>query len=972
MKEIFIFAVIVIVVSFVYIVKQWLDYKKVAVQTKEYTKVVALTWLLVALMAVMGITSLSEQLRNYLFSLIGMETPAYFVWMTFAGYVIFAAAVVFIINKEKPDDTASQIKVEQGVGVVQAAEVHVTQNFHTPEEKLIEDESAKIPQKTQTSKLPQTSSKLFGREDELKELDKAWNNPHTNVFILKAMGGAGKTALIQKWIDDLSADRFHRAERVYAWSFYSQGASEDKQASSDLFFDAIFDWFEYEGKNPGSAHDKGVKLAELAREHHTLLILDGLEPLQYPFGGAMNGELRDAGIKALTKELAVQNNGLLLISSRQDIVEIADKPMVVSHPLKPLSLEASIQLFGANGIKGTVQEFRDTVEEYQGHALSLSLLTKYLKIYEEGDIRKRDHMTELTAFPEEDRESKHAFNVMAGYEKQLEDTVDLKILLMLGLFDRPASAGAIEALRKAEIEHLSDVAVKGNMVFKAAIMRLREQGLLNKGNPDHLDTLDAHPLVREYFAVRFEQTYSSAWQQAHGTLYTYFKNLPEKEQPDTLNEMEPLFAAVAHGCAVGLHQEAYDEVYLPRIQRGIEYYLTRKLGAFGADLSVLSHFFDKSSQSLSPLLHPSGWQILAAELTDPASETLSLSIAANDLRALGRLSEAVQPMQAGLKLEMSQKDWRNASITASSLSELQLIRGQIFPSNADSDTQSALEAAELSVKLANSIWLLKTGRSRSANVWHQAGNLTTAHKLFVRAEELQEVSEPMHSLLYSLSGFQYCDLLLTAGEWREVQQRARQTLEWVTNAGRDILSPSLDKLSLGRTSLQQVVDVAEINENAPADMAPDYQFLKVKILDVSTIKESEALNEALQTSKKWLNEAVDSLRKAGQEQYLPQGLLARASYHRWTLSFAFDDANMELALRDLQEVQEIAERGGMRLFLCDYHLESARLGLTLEPAIEVSNISVEKHIAEARKIIDQTEYGRRLPELEYLEEVFRR
>ncbi len=57
----------------------------------------------------------------------------------------------------------------------------------------------------------------------------------------------------------------------------------------------------------------------------------------------------------------------------------------------------------------------------------------------------------------------------------------------------------------------------------------------------------------------------------------------------------------------------------------------------------------------------------------------------------------------------------------------------------------------------------------------------------------------------------------------------------------------------------------------------------------------------------------------------------------------------------------------MRLHLCDYHLEAARLALTLD--IEVHEHSAEQHLAKARELIVDTGYKRRLPELEYLEQV---
>jgi tetratricopeptide (TPR) repeat protein len=55
--------------------------------------------------------------------------------------------------------------------------------------------------------------------------------------------------------------------------------------------------------------------------------------------------------------------------------------------------------------------------------------------------------------------------------------------------------------------------------------------------------------------------------------------------------MEPLFLAVICGCNAGSFREALHEVYIPRIQRGETYFAANVLGARGALLSVLAHFF---------------------------------------------------------------------------------------------------------------------------------------------------------------------------------------------------------------------------------------------------------------------------------------------------------------------------------------------------------------------------------------------
>ena len=56
--------------------------------------------------------------------------------------------------------------------------------------------------------------------------------------------------------------------------------------------------------------------------------------------------------------------------------------------------------------------------------------------------------------------------------------------------------------------------------------------------------------------------------------------------------MEPLLLAVICGCNAGLFREALHEVYIPRIQRGNASFAAKVLGARGALLSVLAHFFE--------------------------------------------------------------------------------------------------------------------------------------------------------------------------------------------------------------------------------------------------------------------------------------------------------------------------------------------------------------------------------------------
>ena len=135
------------------------------------------------------------------------------------------------------------------------------------------------PDKISLAKLPSTNPELFGREKELAILDIAWANPRTNIVTLVSWGGVGKTAIVNTWLSKMCRDNFRGAERVFAWSFYSQGATEGKQASAEQFIATALKWFGDPEPDVGSPWEKGERLAEYVRKQRTLRILDGLEPL---------------------------------------------------------------------------------------------------------------------------------------------------------------------------------------------------------------------------------------------------------------------------------------------------------------------------------------------------------------------------------------------------------------------------------------------------------------------------------------------------------------------------------------------------------------------------------------------------------------------------------------------------------------------------------------------------------------------
>lgn len=800
---------------------------------------------------------------------------------------------------------------------------------------------------------------LIGRDAETALISDAWAKalrgeavrPHILTFV--ALGGEGKTSLVAKWaIDELSAKGWPGCEAAFAWSFYSQGTRDQVAASSDAFLKAALDFFANNeadrnfAASAAGAYEKGQRLARLVGSRRSLLILDGLEPLQYAPSAPTPGELKDQGLAALLKGLAQQNRGLCLVTTRYSVPDLKAfrQSTAREHALKRLNSDAGVHLLNALGVKGTVPELQATVEDVKGHALTLQLLGSWLHDAHAGDIRQR-HLVKLEEADAEEQGG-HAFRVMAAYETSFEREGDsgrraLALLRLLGLFDRPVTADCFDALRRPPvIAGLTDpLQGLSTPLLNKALTRLNDARLLTvhrEAGSGNLLSLDAHPLLREYFARQLREQQPEAWRAAHGRLFEHLCTSTKEGTQPTLEDLQPLYQAVAHGCLAGLQLRACNEVYYDRILKGIGrggFYSTKKLGAFGSDLGAVACFFDKPWQQVSPVL-------------PDADQAWLQSLAAFRLRALGRLTEALEPMRAGLEAAVAQNNWKSAAARAINLSELELTLGEMTAAvkYAEQSMAHADRSADALQRLA--------GRTTHADALHQAGRRTEALKGLREAEQMQQERLPAYPLLYSLPGFQYADLLLATPEraaWQaaarsqprpaeeaaahhaalqEVRQRAAQTLEQGQGEGwYDFLDIALDHLTLARTAL--VTALVTQAEPGATELA-------------------QARSEA--------NAAVAGLHRAGTQHMLPFGLLTRA----WLRATTGPLTGPDSAQADLDEAWDIAERGPMRLHMADIHLYRARLFFR---ETHYPWESPEVDLAAARGLIERCGYGRRKEEL---------
>jgi hypothetical protein len=239
-----------------------------------------------------------------------------------------------------------------------------------------------------------------------------------------------------------------------------------------------------------TAWEKGERLAKLVAHRRTLLVLDGLEPLQNP-SGPQEGRLWEPSLQALLRELAAFHTGLCVITTRMPIADIADyeRTSALRRDLEQLSSDAGAKLLRALGVNGHEAELRSASDEFSGHCLALTLLGSYLTDAYNGDIHCRKEVSEGLA--KDVRQGVHARKVMESYQTWFGEGPELSVLRMLGLFDRPVDEKTIGALLKPPAirgltESLTDLCPTE---WRTVIAKLRRARLLageDPHNPDHL------------------------------------------------------------------------------------------------------------------------------------------------------------------------------------------------------------------------------------------------------------------------------------------------------------------------------------------------------------------------------------------------------------------------------------------------------------------------------------------------------
>lgn len=718
-------------------------------------------------------------------------------------------------------------------------------------------------QQVSIASLPITNLSTFGRDAELEFLTRCWDDPQINFVQVLAFGGVGKSALINRWLSDLSNEKFRGATRVYAWSFYWQGHSAELNSSGDFFIEHALRWFGDPNPEKGTPWVKASRLVQLVRGQKSLLVLDGIEPLQHA-PGPRAGEIDTPAVAALIRELAADNSGLCVVTSRLSVTDLSafQDGRVQTIPLKNLDTNSGVAMLKEQGLKGDVATFSQVVDEYQGHPLSLSLLGGYLSIVHDGAIKK---YSEIESLFDEKQQSGHAQSIMNAYLEWFNGSMELELLYLIGLFDRCVSTKSLKELvaKKSVSERLCKLANACHVDWQYAIRLLSDAKLIFISGCNDECLIDAHPIIKDFLKLHLKRNDADFWKSAHLCLFEIFSS-QAANSPKSLVEFEPAIRAVLHGIEAEEIRKSF-ELYCHQIKQNFS---MLQEGSHSLDQVCIDSFFIGK------------WDKPVHGIT--ANEKYFLvSSAAVNLMSLGFIQESIEPSLECIEHYLEYDMWLESTFIAGPLISTLIAAGKL------DQALHFVEKMDAPVRRTKNPIIEAMANNFLGYIELLRGEFEKAGELFQKVEKALCKPDPGVEISFPTVSSYISYYHLCVGELERALSSSLRTFGW-----------------RNRKSWQVTVDTTSI-------LASDTLVLGLTFLQLG-----DKAN-----AKSHLNKQVELFRSANEWLYLPAGLVCRAKYFRAV-------GDYEAALADLEESLSISKRTGAvfseweaRLDLCSYYLE---------------------------------------------------
>ncbi len=566
---------------------------------------------------------------------------------------------------------------------------------------------------------------------QLDDVCQWWRNGGRGVLALVGMGGAGKTAIVERFLRVLPGglppdpdvpkdDTLPTPHGVFVFSFYDA-------PNPEAFFEALQMWLEH---TPRVQTVLSIgQMFFLLQQTPGLMVLDGLEKVQEDGVRGLLGRLASPKLREFLDRIAAGYFPQLsvLVTSRFPLADLRDaRPQFFrSLPIEEIDLPAGVRLLRARGVKGTDLQLAGIVEACGRHALTVDFAGGYIAEFGGGDpatpvdfdmdserLRQR-----LDDEPDEARrhvlKQGHRFARLAErYREAMRgDTADhregdaaaLALLERICLFRLGVDAETLANIFTGEnAVNVSGPALAGltreqlqkklNWLVR---MRIVESQSANR-NPQSKIRYSIHPAVRDGFLSGIGD---AALRENHEAvrqgLQVSLGDAPGENPSDpvTLDLLEEI---VHHTLHSGHVREAWD-IYQNRI--GNYQNLGWRLGAYERGERICRAFAGGREIGVQPVSAPPSDRQAADATALPwqslpeARQAIFINEWALYLKNLGRLAAAARRYELNIEMSVRQKNWKHASIYNKNLSEAWLLSGRLTAGQATA--AEALRLAEL-------------------------------------------------------------------------------------------------------------------------------------------------------------------------------------------------------------------------------------------------------------------------------------
>ena len=512
---------------------------------------------------------------------------------------------------------------------------------------------------------PSRLEDFMGRAEQLGALTDDWTQARTHVTGLIGFGGEGKSSLARRWVEQIvESPEGVRPDGVFWWGFAEKPDADD-------FFNALLEYMTAGTIDPGKIGSTTAKAqyvgAMLGRGRY-LFVLDGVETIQHRDGDRY-GEFQSDPVAAFLGYIAAPDaRSFAIVTSRIQLHDLCSYTTYAERDVTRLGAGDGLALLRAIGVQGSDEQLTSVVEEWDGHALTLSLLGAYLVETHRGDVTRAAAIPAPTIGEHRDVRIQH---VLGQYDERLseaEQAAVTAISLPRVPVDPTVVFGPVHSGWDLP-EALRPLAGMGAEALNELVDRLIAYRLVRYDAEQTV--LSVHPLVRSHYRARLEASGERAsaglhlliahayLAHAHVDFNTWTERAANFQDVGSLEELRPAIEAVYHAALGGDHDLA-KMVQALWIDRGLPTsWLSVRLGAAEAALDVRRNFFPERDLSRDPI------------------QLVHLNGAGVQLENLGRLDEAQQLYTRALSAGLEGNDLALARNGARNLGPLLVMLGDL-------------------------------------------------------------------------------------------------------------------------------------------------------------------------------------------------------------------------------------------------------------------------------------------------------